>query len=58
LLERVEQSGRSAEETQRPGIAEPLPLLEAADTQALVAANRDRRARVLPDLGGWRWNAR
>jgi hypothetical protein len=42
--------GRSAEEAKRPGIAEPLPLLEAADKQALVAANRDRRARVLPDL--------
>ena len=50
LLELVEQIGRSAEEAKRPGIAEPLPLLEAADKQALVAAKRDRLARVLLDL--------
>jgi DNA invertase Pin-like site-specific DNA recombinase len=50
LLELVEQIGRSAEEAKRPGIAEPLRLLEAADKQALVAAKRDRLARVLPDL--------
>jgi hypothetical protein len=37
-------------EAKRPGIAEPLPLLEAADKQALVAAKRDRLSRLLPDL--------
>jgi DNA invertase Pin-like site-specific DNA recombinase len=50
LLELVEQIGRSAEEAKRPGIAEPLRLLEAADKQALVAAKRDRLSRLLPDL--------
>jgi DNA invertase Pin-like site-specific DNA recombinase len=50
LLELVEEIGRSAEDAKRPGIAEPLRLLEAADKQALVAAKRDRLSRVLLDL--------
>jgi hypothetical protein len=41
LLELVEEIARTAEEAKRPGIAEPLRLLEAADKQALVAAKRD-----------------
>jgi DNA invertase Pin-like site-specific DNA recombinase len=50
LVERVEEVGRSTEALQRPGIAEPLRLLEAGDKQALVAAKRDRLSRLLLDL--------
>ena len=50
LLERVDELGRSAEDVNRPGVAEPLRLLERADKRALVAAKHDRLSRLLLDL--------
>jgi DNA invertase Pin-like site-specific DNA recombinase len=50
LLELVDEVDRSAEDVNRPGIAEPLRVLESGDKQALVAAKRDRLSRVLLDL--------
>lgn len=50
LLERVAEVGRSPEAVNRPGIAEPLRLLESADKQALVAAKQDRLSQALLDL--------
>jgi DNA invertase Pin-like site-specific DNA recombinase len=52
LLELVDEVDRSAEDVNRPGIAEPLRVLESGDKQALVAAKRDRLSRVLLDLVG------
>jgi DNA invertase Pin-like site-specific DNA recombinase len=52
LLELVDEVDRSAEDVNRPGIAEPLRVLESGDNQALVAAKRDRLSRVLLDLVG------
>ena len=50
LLEDGEESGFSAEELERPGIAEALAVLASGDAQALVARKRDRPARSLLDL--------
>jgi DNA invertase Pin-like site-specific DNA recombinase len=52
LLEAGEETGLSAEELQRAGIAAALRLLALADGKTLVAAKRGRLSRSLRDLTG------
>jgi DNA invertase Pin-like site-specific DNA recombinase len=50
LLELVEEAGFSANDVQRPGIAEALRVLKSGDEQALVAAKQVRLSQALLEL--------
>jgi DNA invertase Pin-like site-specific DNA recombinase len=50
LVKVVEDTGLSSEDLRRPAAREALRLLETADGNGLVAANKGRLSRLLPDL--------